>query len=234
MTEAKWLACEEPMPMLEFLRGKASDRKLRLFAVACCRCVWEWLPEYSRKAVEIAECYADKRATRAEMSQARKDVTIDSIVAQKSDCAMACGEYSATWGVWEAVTGVVRTAPLAPSTPEYLRVVNAKRKTRAMHEAARRAGEQRRLAQCRTYCHILRDIFSPFRPIWVNVAVLTSTVIQLAQQMYESRDFSAMPIFADALQDAGCDNDDILSHCRDTKQVHVRGCWVVDLVLNKE
>jgi hypothetical protein len=49
--------------------------------------------------------------------------------------------------------------------------------------------------------------------------------------MYEARDFSAMPILADALQDAGCDNDDILSHCRDTKQVHVRGCWVVDLVL---
>jgi hypothetical protein len=52
--------------------------------------------------------------------------------------------------------------------------------------------------------------------------------------MYESRDFSAMPILADALQDAGCDNDDILSHCRDTSLTHVRGCWVVDLVLGKE
>jgi hypothetical protein len=52
--------------------------------------------------------------------------------------------------------------------------------------------------------------------------------------MYESRDFSTMPILADALQDAGCDNDDILSHCRDTDQAHVRGCWVVNLVLGKE
>ena len=51
--------------------------------------------------------------------------------------------------------------------------------------------------------------------------------------MYESRDFSAMPILADALQDAGCDNDDILNHCRDPVR-HVRGCWVVDLVLGKE
>jgi hypothetical protein len=51
--------------------------------------------------------------------------------------------------------------------------------------------------------------------------------------MYESRDFSAMPILADALQDAGCDSDAILAHCRDVKQVHVRGCWVVDLVLGK-
>jgi len=57
--------------------------------------------------------------------------------------------------------------------------------------------------------------------------------LTLARQIYESRDFSAMPILADALQDAGCDNEDILSHCRDTNQPHVRGCWVVDLVLEK-
>ncbi|HVL11991.1 MAG TPA: hypothetical protein VM529_05470 [Gemmata sp.] len=52
--------------------------------------------------------------------------------------------------------------------------------------------------------------------------------------MYGSRDFSPMPILADALQDAGCDSADILDHCRGPKQVHVRGCWVVDLVLGKE
>jgi len=52
--------------------------------------------------------------------------------------------------------------------------------------------------------------------------------------MYESRDFSAMPILANALQDAGCDNEEVLNHCRDANQVHVRGCWVVDLVLGKE
>lgn len=55
----------------------------------------------------------------------------------------------------------------------------------------------------------------------------------LAEQMYESRDFSAMPVLADALQESGCDNDDILSHCRGVGP-HVRGCWVVDLVLGKE
>ena len=51
--------------------------------------------------------------------------------------------------------------------------------------------------------------------------------------MYESREFSAMPILADVLEDAGCDNDDVLAHCRDPQAVHVRGCWVVDLVLGK-
>jgi hypothetical protein len=61
----------------------------------------------------------------------------------------------------------------------------------------------------------------------------TSTVVALAQHIHESRDFSTMPILADALQDAVCDNADILSHCRDTNATHVRGCWVVDMVLGK-
>jgi hypothetical protein len=61
----------------------------------------------------------------------------------------------------------------------------------------------------------------------------TSTAVALARQMYDSRDFGAMPILADALQDAGCDNGAILSHCRDATLTHVRGCWVVDLVLGK-
>ena len=68
----------------------------------------------------------------------------------------------------------------------------------------------------------------------IDPAWLTSTVVALAQGMYDSRDFSAMPILADALQDAGCNLVDILRHCRDEKGSHVRGCWVVDLVLGKE
>jgi hypothetical protein len=72
---------------------------------------------------------------------------------------------------------------------------------------------------------------NPFRPIIFSPAWRTDTAVSLARTMYESREFSAMPILADALQDAGCDNEQILTHCRDAKQVHVRGCWVVDLVL---
>ncbi|MBM3980898.1 MAG: hypothetical protein FJ304_11545 [Planctomycetes bacterium] len=81
---------------------------------------------------------------------------------------------------------------------------------------------------------LLRDIFgNPFRPVTFDPAWRTDTATTLARQMYEAREFGAMPILADALQDAGCDNDDILSHCRG-KGPHVRGCWVVDLVLGKE
>jgi hypothetical protein len=80
----------------------------------------------------------------------------------------------------------------------------------------------------------VRELFgNPFRPATFDPAWRTSTAVALARGMYESRDFGAMPILADALQDAGCDDEDILDHCRDATQVHVRGCWVVDLVLSK-
>jgi hypothetical protein len=80
---------------------------------------------------------------------------------------------------------------------------------------------------------LVRDVFgNPFRPVSVDPTWRTSTVLALASQMYESRDFSPMPILADAIQDAGCDNEDILNHCRQPGE-HVRGCWVVDLILEK-
>ena len=83
-------------------------------------------------------------------------------------------------------------------------------------------------------CGVIRCVFgNPFRPVAFSPSWCTSTAVALAQQMYESRDFSAMPILADALQDAGCDSADVLDHCRDNSP-HVRGCWVVDLVLGKQ
>jgi hypothetical protein len=85
-----------------------------------------------------------------------------------------------------------------------------------------------------TLVGLLRDIFgNPFRPVSFSTEWRTDTALTLAQQMYDGREFGAMPILADALQDAGCDSDDILAHCRDTNATHVRGCWVVDLVRGK-
>ncbi|MBA4067952.1 MAG: hypothetical protein C0501_30465 [Isosphaera sp.] len=84
------------------------------------------------------------------------------------------------------------------------------------------------------FCGLFREIFgNPFRPVSSAPEWRTSTAVALASQMYEVRDFAAMPILADALQDAGCENDDVLAHCRDENATHVRGCWVVDLVLGK-
>jgi hypothetical protein len=82
--------------------------------------------------------------------------------------------------------------------------------------------------------HARREIVgNPFRPVSFSPEWRTDTALSLAAQMYDSRDFSAMPILADALQDAGCDSEDVLNHCRGPGP-HCRGCWVVDLVLGKE
>jgi hypothetical protein len=79
----------------------------------------------------------------------------------------------------------------------------------------------------------LRDIFgNPFRPVTFNPTWRTEHVVGLAAKMYDDRAFAAMPILADALEEAGCGDADILSHCREPG-IHVRGCWVVDLVLDK-
>jgi hypothetical protein len=81
---------------------------------------------------------------------------------------------------------------------------------------------------------LLRDIFgNPFRPVAVDPAWLMSDVRILAEGVYQERAFDLLPILADALQDAGCENDAVLGHCRQPCE-HVRGCWVVDLLLGKE
>ena len=74
---------------------------------------------------------------------------------------------------------------------------------------------------------------NPFRPVSFDPAWRTSDVVALARGIYDERAFDRMPILADALQDAGCTNDDILSHCRDISTPHARGCWVVDFILSK-
>jgi len=80
---------------------------------------------------------------------------------------------------------------------------------------------------------LLRDIFgNPFRPVAFDPAWRTATATSLAEAIYADRAFDRLPILADALEDAGCTSADVLEHCRQPGE-HVRGCWVVDLVLAK-
>ncbi|WP_020470576.1 hypothetical protein [Zavarzinella formosa] len=82
-------------------------------------------------------------------------------------------------------------------------------------------------------CRLMREIFgNPFRPIVIDPSWLTFDVRMIAAGAYEDRAFNRLPILADALQDAGCENEDILSHLRGDGP-HVRGCWVLDLILGK-
>ena len=80
---------------------------------------------------------------------------------------------------------------------------------------------------------LVREVLgNPFRPVNFPRSWRTDTAVALASEMYASGDFSAMPILADARQDAGCDNPDVLDYCHG-RGPHVRGCWVLDLVLGK-
>jgi hypothetical protein len=241
MTEAEWRTCEDPTLMLEFLQGKASDRKLRLFAVACCRRIERLLPdERSRAALDAAEGYSDRIVSTEQLV-----ATVEPADAASLYAFHYRGQhfFSAAGAALFAALPTGFTLP-ANWTEELRRFSPAnvcEWASGAMEDAlgieARRPEEHAVvrddavMPEGRAQRDLLHDIFGPlpFRPVTIDPCWLTSTVVSLARQMYESRDFSPIPILADALQDAGCDNDAILNHCRG-EGVHVRGCFVVDLV----
>jgi hypothetical protein len=101
--------------------------------------------------------------------------------------------------------------------------------------AALAAGGTEGSQQLVDQANVIRDVFgNPFRESpKFNKKWRTSAVMAVAGTMHQSRTFDSMPILGDALEDAGCDSTDILSHCR-TEAIHVCGCWVVDLTLGKE
>jgi hypothetical protein len=218
MTEAEWLTWTEPKPMLEFLQGKTSERKVRLFAVACCRRIWHLLTdERSRIAVEVAEQFADGYPT---PRQPRL------VYEAASDAADRFSTSTPWFGAARAAADAVRTYP---PTFEHIMVNGV--------QSAAVAAAWAVPSETPVQAALIRDIFgNPFRSITLNPIWLTwhdGLLVSMSRQLYDSRDFSDMPILADALEEAGCSDQDILGHCRSGDE-HVRGCWVVDLVLSKE
>jgi hypothetical protein len=236
MTEDEWLKCTSPTHMLQFLRGKASDRKLRLFVCARCRRIWHLMEdERSRNAVEVAERYAD--------DQARGEEREAATVAARHDRADAlAARHASGYKISECPTHAATAAYLATldvrsdreepvSTAEAVIAVCSLIETYRASKLGGRAGHA--LACCR----LVRELFgNPFRPIRLKSSWLAwndGTVPKLAQAIYDERRFADLPILADALEEAGCTDADILAHCRQPGE-HVRGCWVVDLLLGKE
>ena len=227
MTEAEWLACDDPTPMLEFLRAKASDRKLRLFAVGCCRRIWDRLTDdRGRLAVSISERYADGMATEQELIEAAERVHHE----LPSDEWAVCYAINPSWDSGYSPGGRTATNPYAywaaiHCADEASGNVAGGVPARSVEVVVAEQGNQ----AC-----LLRDIFgNPFRPVTAEPTCLTSTVLSLAEGIYADRAFDRLPILADALQDAGCEDAEILNHCR-SDGPHVRGCWVVDLILGKK
>jgi hypothetical protein len=203
MTEAEWLAATDPKPMLEFLKGKACDRKLRLFACQACYRLGSQIKEQGLEALAVAERFADGLADERDLGFAH---------GRLGRVAMRFKQGSEEPG-FQLLPFVAIQFSLADTDYERLSLLPVMSSTDGSV--------------------LLREMFgNPFRPLTLNPSWLTSTVLALAQQIYDSRDFSPMPILADALQDAGCDNEDILNHCRHPGE-HVRGCFVVDLLLGK-
>jgi hypothetical protein len=241
MTEAEWLDGTDPEPMLDYLLGKSSDRKFRLFGCACCRQHWNWLPlEECKQAVTEAEHFADGKITREQLTRARKEArwALHRVPDEQTYAASAAARILR-----------VRAAPAARQAAEFMR------KQRAVwtpvpkafrgrvlefseQEAAKAAWDEASAdverKEGKLQASLLRDIFgNPFRPLTANPSCLTPNVLNLAQVLYEKRAFCRLPELADSLSSAGCGNAEFLAHCREP-QGHVLGCWVVDLLLGKE
>lgn len=235
MTEAEWLASAkrnefpESVEFHELLNWLCSHRmptprKLRLFATACCRRIWHLMLPCDRDCVLIAEKWADASATYREM---RQNIESAGRVPNANPFAMHAAVAAAA-GDWENV----------PDPAFYAAHHSANCASNAVTwglpgGSASNVGVPSP-SEAATQAKILHELFgNPFRPVVFDPTWQTTTAVTIAHTMYDSRDFSPMPLLADALQDAGCGNEDILNHCR-SGGPHVRGCWVVDLILGKE
>jgi hypothetical protein len=244
VTEEQWLACNDPTPMLKFLGDKASDRRLRLFACACCRRTWDLLPVESRTAIGVMERFADGFLEREEFHATGRAVSWASAETEyayggnPSDIGAA---GPAARAVWLMFRPDVRTIPWP--------IVVARNAAEAL--ATQAAGPHRpwllnvfKAGEEGLQAGFLHDIFgdsfyllpalSPSLLAWHGGAAAL-----LAQAIYGNRllpsghlDIDRLAVLADMLEEAGCTDADLLGHLR-RPGLHVRGCWAVDLVLGK-
>jgi hypothetical protein len=231
MTEAEWLTATDPQPLLFFIkrrramRKQVKQRKLRLFAVACCRRLWPLIDdERSRLAVAVAERYADGEASIEEFRAAEKESIVVCEQRAPNDALFACHQL-----FWKEVNGL-------HASTSTLSAVFKHQESQAGRTFdpldSRRSGAC--LSEERAQSTLLRDIFgNPFRPVAFADSWRSEAAVSLASAVYTERAFDRLPILGDALEEAGCDHPDILNHCRGPG-LHVRGCWVVDLVLGKD
>jgi hypothetical protein len=218
MTEREWLASTDSRPVWEEVSRKISNRRVRLLICACCRRVWDLLVDSrSREAVEVAERFADGSANLDELTAVRRraDAAYQSSRKQHGPASFR-------------LFGAANLALQATSTAKRVRF-----DPRA-NEFLRGAKERKEKTERKARCHLIRDIVgNPFRPVSVDPSWRNARITSLAQVIYDERAFDHLPILADALEELGCTNTDILDHCRGPGP-HVRGCWVVDLLFTRE
>ena len=222
MTETEWLACDDPERMLELLR-KRLDARLRRFAVECCRRIRSQITETEfRAAADAGEAFADdprnERSTIRIMALAaiaawRHRRRYATAANRHQLCAADAAIATCASTDWNAAIGAMRNAAGAANRTE----VDLLDPVELQFQAG-----------------ILRCIFGPFlfRSLRFDRSWTTHTVMSIAGTIFSDHAFHHLPILADALEDAGCDEAAILDHCR-SGSIHVRGCWVVNLILSK-
>jgi hypothetical protein len=204
MIEAEWLAWTNPVALLKCLGTRMSKRKYRLFACACYRRAWDRLSRHSQEAVETAERCADRKASWSELeSVSRKSRGPTFLLGYHDKCRRDV--------IIEKVLDVLDTLEIH---------------TWGSYHSPPPA--ETALLRCLLGNPFRPAVGDPYWLAWNN-----GTLPALAQAIYDDRAFDRLPILADALEDAGCTNADLLDHCRGGGD-HVRGCWVVDLILGKE
>lgn len=213
MTEAEWLKFDTPKQMLEFVQHLVGPRKTRLLACACYRRFdANIVDDRSREFVSLVERYADAFVTDAELDRGY---------------FAAC---DATREHQDELSDTVESLYSVCAESAYvIHGVNAERTAKLVAHLSPHGFDIERLHQA----DLLRCIVgNPFLPVAFDPAWRTETAVALATGIYAERAFDRLPILADALEDAGCDQPDVLAHCRGPGP-HARGCWVVDGVLGK-
>ncbi len=286
MTEAEWLRCPNPFVILYHAQAKMSPRKLRLFAVACCRRLEHLLVDpRSRNALAVAENFADGLVDDAERARAGDDAfsvignvetglpmpahlivgnggNAGFMAADAARCTCSSGFDRYERGMYspggedeaadaarakaEAIFPVMQPAAIAvayateglsPNAWETANYVTDSRGFIHHHDyniitdVTWRAAHN---AEWQAQLDLLREILgNPFHPVTLPRSCLSwnnCCVLQLATAIYDEQAFDRLPILADALEEAGCTSEHLLTHCR-RPGGHVKGCWELDLAL---
>ena len=213
MTEAEWHTSQDPDILLDAARAmkRLSARKGRLYGCGCYRLVWDRVTVAGvRTAVEMSEARADLRISEQELEAHRYPMTNPSDVL----------------GTW--LTMAVQSLAIPKPNPSYVAWSVRSSTDNDIYRHARRG------LPCPSQAELVREVIgNPFRPAAFDPKWRTADVVGVARGIYDDRAFDRLPLLADALMDAGCDGAEILAHCRSAGP-HVRGCWVVDLVLGKD
>jgi hypothetical protein len=221
MTEAEWLTCDEPTVLAKYGFDRFNHQKFRWLAVDMGKRIHHFFEDDERTIFDAyAGWVAGTGSHLSDLNLPDRIIPIDYPFPRTSSVRGFIANLENDNPMWAAFCAV-----------DCLKYPNSPYGPNAEDEAAWNANS---ILVQNEFCSAFRDIVgNPFRPVAFDSAWLSSTARGIAEAIYDDRAFDRLPILADALQDAGCENDDILSHCRGDGP-HVRGCWVVDLVLGKE